>query len=70
MTIYEYISFTQPDVLEMLLKLGLLAEKPDNEPANEEEELTFADIVALMRHDKWKRVRGALRQIHSGRVFL
>ncbi len=69
MTIYEYISLTQPYVLTKLIKAGLLIEEHGNRESDKKE-LTYADIIALMKHDKWKRVRGAIKQIHSGRVFL
>ena len=61
-TIYEYILITQPDVLVLLRGAGLLVGQPEKE-----KDLTRADIAALMRHDHWRRVRGALRQI-DGRV--
>lgn len=64
MTIYEYILITQPDVLVLLREAGLLVEqRPEKE-----DDLTYADVVALMRHDHWRRVRGALRQVY-GRVI-
>lgn len=62
-TIYEYILQTQPQVLVQLQQVGLLVERPVIEKK------TRADIISLMRHDYWKRVRGALRQVHSGRVI-
>lgn len=65
MTIYEYILLTQPEVLVMLRQAGLLIEQ---QPVKEDD-LTYADIVALMRHDRWKRIRGALRQIYPGRLI-
>lgn len=65
MTIYEYILITQPDVLVLLREAGLLVEQR----TGKENDLTYADIVALMRHDRWKRIRGALRQIYPGRVI-
>ena len=63
-TIYEFILITQPDVLVMLRAAGLLV---GQRPAIEEN-LTHADIIALMRHDHWRRIRGALRQVY-GRVI-
>jgi len=63
-TIYEYILITHPEVLVMLREARLLIEQ---RPIKEND-LTYADIVALMRHNHWRRVRGALRQI-NGRVI-
>lgn len=71
-TIYEYILQTQPQVLVQLQQVGLLVERPVIEKktrAGGDENITRADIISLMRHDYWKRVRGALRQVHSGRVI-
>lgn len=70
-TIYEYVLQTQPQVLDQLHLVGLLIERPvtEEETRTDDDNMTWADIVSLMRHDRWKRVRGALRQIHPGRVI-
>jgi hypothetical protein len=67
-TIYEYILVTQPGVLALLRQAGLLVDPPIAEETREDD-LTYKEIVALMRHDRWKRIRGALRQIYPGRVI-
>ena len=67
-TIYEYVHATQPGVLILLRQAGLLVEPLVIED-KQKEDLTYKEIVALMRHDRWKRVRGALRQIHPGRLI-
>ncbi len=66
-TMYEYISEMQPQVINQLKGSGLL--DCDFEPERESEKMTFGDIISLMHHDKWKRVRGAIRQIYPGRVI-
>jgi len=73
-TIYEYILVTQPGVLTLLRQAGLLVDKPIIDKGEEAEtenklNLTHAEIISLMRHDRWKRVRGALRQVYPGRVI-
>lgn len=67
-TIYEYILVTQPGVLVLLRQAGLLVDPPIAEETREDD-LTYKEIVALMRHDRWKRIRGALQQIYPGRVI-
>lgn len=67
-TIYEYILVTQPGVLVLLRQAGLLLTDP---PLTEtrKNDMAYSEIVALMWHDRWKRIRGALRQIYPGRVI-
>ena len=69
-TIYEYLLATQPGILSLLRKTGLLVE-PVVEPAIEtrKNDISYAEVVHMMRHDKWRRVRGALRQVYPGRVI-
>lgn len=70
-TICEYVLLTQPEVLAALLRTGLLTRLPLEREAQENvqgEELSHQEVAVLMRHDHWKRVRGALRQI-NGRVI-
>ncbi|GAV24791.1 hypothetical protein ciss_07240 [Carboxydothermus islandicus] len=69
MTIYEYIKAKQPDVLTKLKQIGLLDEENLIQRSGEEEELTTAEIISLMRHDYWKRIRGAIRQMNTRRVI-
>ncbi|HBV97418.1 MAG: hypothetical protein JL50_08400 [Peptococcaceae bacterium BICA1-7] len=58
LTLYEYIQYTQPKTLLLLKSKGLLQEQPPVQ-----KRLTFGEIISLMRHDRWKRVRGAVRQV-------
>lgn len=66
-TIYEYILVTQPGVLLLLGQAGLLVDLPVTE--TRKNDIPYSEIAALMRHDRWKRVRGALRQVYPGRVI-
>ena len=72
-TVFERLQATQPRVLEALVLLGLLS--PGLEPENRWPEadgtgrpqaLAEGDIEELMRHDSYRRVRGALRQMGWG----
>lgn len=65
-TVYEYLLVTQPEVLVKLRACGLLLRRSKRPKADD---LSYLDLVRLMRHDRWKRVRGALRQVHPGRVI-
>lgn len=56
MTIYEYVSYMQPEVIKELKKLYPLRVPADMH-------ITFRQVIALMRHPKWKRVNRRLRQI-------
>ncbi len=51
-TIYEYVHVTQPGVLILLRQAGLLVEPLVIED-KQKEDLTYKEIVALMRHDRW-----------------
>ena len=68
MTIYDYIKAKQPDVLTKLSQAGLLDEEKLRK-SSEEGELTTAEIISLMRHDYWKRIKGAIRQMNTRRVI-
>ena len=68
MTIYELIKEKQPDVVAKLRQAGLLDEE-NLIRSSYEEELSTAEIIALMRHDYWKRIRGAIRQMNTRRVI-
>ncbi len=55
MTIYEYVSYMQPEVIEKLKQLYRW-QKPTNIY------MTFKQAIAFMRHPKWKRINRRLRQ--------
>ncbi|AEE98041.1 hypothetical protein [Mahella australiensis] len=61
MTIYEYVSYTQPDIIEKFKRLNLL-----DIPI--EVHITFKQAILLMRHDKWKRVNRRVHQVYPGMV--
>ena len=63
MTIYEYVLETKPQTLAQLWRVGLLRQIPNDN--GDIEKLTRKDVIALMRHDYWKRVRGSLKQVYS-----
>lgn len=61
-TIFEYIQITQVWVIDKLKQLGLLsADFTLTQP--KKPEITFAEAVELMRHDSYRRIRGAIRQM-------
>ncbi|OPY63665.1 MAG: hypothetical protein A4E56_00388 [Pelotomaculum sp. PtaU1.Bin065] len=62
LTVYEYLYHTQPEVIFILRRTGLLKERPI---AQAKEILSFREVVTLMQHGQWRRVRGALRQVHA-----
>lgn len=55
MTIYEYVSYMQPDIIEELKRLYKW-----QKPAGIY--ITFKQAISLMRHPKWKRINRRLRQ--------
>lgn len=61
-TVYEYINYSQSIILFHLRKIGLLRKMniPRKVIVSREE------IPGLMRHDKWRRIRGVIRQINRG----
>ncbi|OPY64100.1 MAG: hypothetical protein A4E56_00154 [Pelotomaculum sp. PtaU1.Bin065] len=61
-TIYECILFKQPWVILILQKAGLLISRPTK---TTDENLSHREIQDLMRHGKWRRSRGALRQVYG-----
>ena len=61
-TIYEYICYNQPLTLYKLYLAGLLIELV----IGKEDKLTRMEIISLMRHDSYKRVKGAIRQSIRG----
>jgi len=67
LTIYEYVLFKQPWVIMLLRQLGLLNNQLDKQIIDEK--LTRNDIISLMRHDRWQRTRGAMRQVHPRGVI-
>ena len=60
-SIYEYVWWMQPWVQHELIKRGLLSR--EFAIPRKEITLTFAETVGLMRHDSYKRIRGAIRQM-------
>lgn len=60
LTLYEYIQYTQPKTLLLLKSKGLLQEQPPVQ-----KRLSLGEVVSLMRHDRWKRVKGTVRQVYS-----
>jgi hypothetical protein len=81
LNIYQIVVFTQPEQITKLRQAGLLWESTERDclyngwrktgisrgirPAR----LTARLIRQLMRHDRWKRVRGVIKQIHPGGIF-
>lgn len=74
MTMFEYLWEMQRGAILYFLERGLLSKNfvaamlrgPDvarSESKNEEGHLEFHDYERLMRHDAYRRVRGAIRQI-------
>jgi len=61
-SIYEYVWWAQPWVQHELIKRGLLS-REFAIPRKPEITLTFAEAVELMRHDSYRRIRGAIRQM-------
>lgn len=67
--IFEYVLFKQPEVLVLLKQAGLLTDFKITR-RREGRDLLRSEIIELMKHDRWKRVRGAIRQIHGGVVVV
>ena len=64
LTLYEYIDYNQLVMIVHLRRIGLLEciDVPRKVIVSREE------VPGLMRHDKWRRVRGVIRQLNRGGV--
>ncbi|GAV21593.1 hypothetical protein [Carboxydothermus pertinax] len=61
MTIFEYILLKQPLVIKELYRKGLLTKAP----IERETDTEIINWAELMQHAKYKRVRGAIKQIQG-----
>lgn len=80
LNIYQIVIFTRPETIDKLRRAGLLWVSTERDCMQEvqhkntrnyarPERITTRLIRQLMRHDRWKRVRGVIKQIHPGGIF-
>jgi len=67
LTILEYLWVRNPEVILELVKMNALSDRVFITFPKKKTEVENAETYAhLMKHDRWRRVRGgAIRQVHS-----
>ncbi|WP_282804658.1 hypothetical protein [Clostridium tetani] len=62
MKIGNIIKAQQPDMYKRLRQQNRKQNKKKKSRRGKQEHLSFSDVLELMKHDSYKRHRGALRQ--------
>ncbi|WP_317723204.1 hypothetical protein [Clostridium tetani] len=62
MKIGNIIKAQQPDIHKRLRQQNRKQNKKKKSKRGKQEHLSFSDVLELMKHDSYKRHRGALRQ--------